>query len=532
MADSWRLPVRRAEASTLRGVHDALGAPWSKELAVERYNDKLFGGVGCVEYSAGGRFLAVSARSQALVLRLPFRSMTDTAAALGVSNCVWNEQLPRTCFTTRFRPDERLAIMTVDRRVIVRSTETAFERNFDGHTRDVRDAAFLTAQVLASVSDDATVRLWSLTQTNEIAVAAGAHTDYVRTMCVLSERVFATGSFDRSILLWDVRSDMKAPAMSFRAEHPVEKVVAHAGAPHALYAAAADVVMVLDIRRPTNASGGGSAGGSAAASRNASVVSSASFHTKTVASLAVHADAGTGAVTVVSGGLDKRIKVLRQMPDGSLLTVASRKAQSGVTALAVNPAGTQFAVGLQDGHASAFDIDTHVTTSRGEAGDDGAVHADRGAANASKQSVIKETAAAVRKERAIASWLRRIHALLSRYRYGLALKTALYSKFDDVIVSTLDELQRRCALHVAVSGHNDRTIVQLLRFATAKVCDPALAATCVAALDRVFEIYAPAAAESEYFHRELLRCHHVLEELSADVEHIRVSAAILELLVQ
>jgi U3 small nucleolar RNA-associated protein 15 len=99
-----------------------------------------------------------------------------------------------------------------------------------------------------------------------------------------------------------------------------------------------------------------------------------------------------------------------------------------------------------------------------------------------------------------------------------------------VILSTLDELQRRCVLHVAVSGHNDRTIVQLLRFATERVSDPKMTTTCLTVLDRIFEIYAPAASESEYFHRELLRSHHVLEELSADIEHIRASTAVMELL--
>ncbi len=159
--------------------------------------------------------------------------------------------------------------------------------------------------------------------------------------------------------------------------------------------------------------------------------------------------------------------------------------------------------------------------------------ADRGVAGHSNQvSAVKDSANAIRKEKAIASWLRRIQALLARFRYGLALKTALYAKFDDVVITTLDELQRRCALHVAISGHNDRTIVQLLRFAVDHVSDPRLTGTCLTVMNRIFEVYAPAAAESEHFLKELLKAHHMLEEMSADVEHIRASTAILELLVQ
>jgi U3 small nucleolar RNA-associated protein 15 len=585
----WRLPVRRVDPAAVRSsATDPLGAPWSKELTVERFQAKLFGGVGCVAYSPGAHFIAFTARSQSLVMRLPFRPAASIGGETGASdsNCVWNEQLPRPCFATRFRADDRLVVQALERRVVVRSTETAFERGFDGHTRDVRDALFLTNSIVASVGDDATVRLWSLTQTAEVAVAAGVHTDYVRSACVLSERQFATGGYDRRILVWDVRSDMRAPALALGASHPVEKVASLAeagvaaagdgGGSHLLFAAAADVVMMYDLRRASSSSsarpaqrqaavgadddaedGEGIAAAPASVSRHgdAALLFSGSFHTKTVAALAVHRSAADGTITVLSGGLDKRIRVLRHEADGSLRAVASRRALGGVTALAVHPDGGQFAVGTSDGVCSAFDIahdaprgggggggggaaraDAAAATDDATAlGHEGPARADRGAASAdggaADRSALRETAAAVRKERAIASWLRRIHALLARYRYGLALKTALYAKYPDVIVTTLDELQRRCALHVAVSGHNDRTIVQLLRFVSGRVADPKLTNSCLTVMNRVLEIYAPVAAESEHFLRELLRCHHAMEELSADVEHIRASAAIMELLV-
>ena len=594
-SSQWRLPVRRVDPSALLqhkggdgGEEEAAATRWEKSMTVERFRDKLFGGVSCLEYSPNDKYLAVSAKSQSLVLRLPLvpasidnnnkNNYSRKNQVEHTSNCVWNEQLARPLFATRFRSDDKLIVQTVERRVSVRSTETAFSRNFDGHTRDVHDAFFLTGQIIVSASDDCTVRLWDLTQTGEVAVAAGAHSDYVRSICPLhvvsnsnnsnnsnnnnniNQRQFISAGYDKNIFLWDVRSGMRTPSLSFSASHgisnPVEKVVSSFTNPNHFFAAAADVVMMFDIRQ------------------NQIAVAAGSFHTKTVTSLAVVPSFSSNltTTTLLTGGLDKRLRIVQVDSSSSqnnqnnnnqeiLQPIATRKANTGITSIAVNPTGTQFCIGTIDGFVSAFDVPSSSSEiaggdgSAGEAGGGAAaaasdlVQADRGVARkAGKTSALQEASSAVRKEKAIASWLRRIHALLTRFRYGLALKTALYSNFSDVLVTTLDELQRRCALHVAISGHTDRTIVQLLRFASDHVSDPKLTATCITVMDRIFEIYGSSfssnsvdddgggrnknggTGSSEYFFKELLKCHRVLEEMAADIEFIRSSCAMMELI--
>ncbi len=63
--------------------------------------------------------------------------------------------------------------------------------------------------LLASGSQDNTIKLWSyLTQSTASNTFMG-HTSYVRAVCFLSNQILASGSIDMSIKIWNVDSGIK-----------------------------------------------------------------------------------------------------------------------------------------------------------------------------------------------------------------------------------------------------------------------------------------------------------------------------------
>jgi WD40 repeat protein len=71
-----------------------------------------------------------------------------------------------------------------------------------GHTDYVRDLIQLSADLLASSSDDKTVRIWSLT-TNTCKFILTGHTDWVFGLKQITPSILASGSRDATIKLWD-----------------------------------------------------------------------------------------------------------------------------------------------------------------------------------------------------------------------------------------------------------------------------------------------------------------------------------------
>jgi U3 small nucleolar RNA-associated protein 15 len=519
-AHDWRLPLRKLPATIQAAAADAISGRWAQDAAAEVYTDRLFGSVGCVEYNSPAGVLALTARSHSVVLRVPISPH---------SGAVWNEQTSRAVFATRFRADGKLAAQAVERRVIVRSTTTAFERAFIGHTRDVRDVAFLAPHIVASVSDDATLRLWELTSNRELVIAAGAHTDYIRAIGQIDGNTFATGGYDKQTFVWDVRTDMSAPVLRMATTaNAVERVVA--AMPGYLATAAGDVVALYDLRGHSLSNGTYGNPGAI------QPVTSTSLHTKTVAALS-YVPAGAAhdveRPMLVTGSLDKRIKFNQVMPDGTLNTIATRKAAGGVTALAVRDDATEFAYGTTEGTVSVFKL--HSGRAEGHIAEKISQSEKEAAQGLLATGGVEKAPKPTRAERQAAAsvaWLKKVHAQLAHHRYQRALRTALFSKIPDVLAATLDELARRCALHVALANHDDRTILQLLKYALEYVDEPEQTESCLLVLDRILEIYAPAAARAPFFHKQLLRAHHRLAEMARMVEDIAAAASVMELVAE
>jgi WD40 repeat protein len=74
-----------------------------------------------------------------------------------------------------------------------------------GHTSAVYDLVQISADLLASSSEDQTVRIWNLT-TNTCKFNLTGHTSYVYGLKQITPNILASGSRDTTIKLWDITS--------------------------------------------------------------------------------------------------------------------------------------------------------------------------------------------------------------------------------------------------------------------------------------------------------------------------------------
>eukprot|EP00796_Vickermania_ingenoplastis_P006484 gene6484-4669_t len=192
MTSEWQLPLRQVP----RPCKEDTSTVWNRLRLC--YEQKLFGQVTCIAYNHQGTKVGCTSSHQFALLRVP---QSD-----GV---VVNEQSDRGLFSIRFRDDDKLFVQCVEKRVCVKSPDTAFERQFLGHTRDVRCAAFLGSHNFVSGSDDTSVKMWDLLRDNEL-MSALSHTDYVRCLEPFTSGCFFSGSYDHTVQLWDPRTSFKS----------------------------------------------------------------------------------------------------------------------------------------------------------------------------------------------------------------------------------------------------------------------------------------------------------------------------------
>ena len=79
-----------------------------------------------------------------------------------------------------------------------------------GHSNVVEDVDWHAKDpnMIVSVSDDRSIRLWDVRQEKEIHVVPNAHAEDVNCVAFnpINEYIFCTGSADKTIGLWDVRN--------------------------------------------------------------------------------------------------------------------------------------------------------------------------------------------------------------------------------------------------------------------------------------------------------------------------------------
>ncbi|KEG11199.1 beta propeller protein [Trypanosoma grayi] len=378
-------------------------------------------------------------------------------------------------------------LMSLDQRVVVRSTETSFERQFSGHLRDVRDAIFLGRHNFVSGSDDTTIRLWDIMNGSELDVSR-LHTDYVRCLENYSPGCFFSGSYDHTINIWDTRIGFSHPLQTSgrNVESPIEALLfTHA---NLLVCGAGDQIMLFDMRKGLS-----------------TALLQESHHTKAVVTLACSKKHNV----IITGSLDQRVKMF-SLEKGGLDPVASKKFDAPVTAVGIHPDSSEFAVGTAEGELRIMKLDDNSL--KEEEDDDKEKHQDK-------------------RNDFLNAKLHDVQQQLVSYQYNRALKTALYSRNSDVIVSTLEELIRRGALHVALSGQNDRTIVRILRFSVDYIDRPEFYESMMIVLDTIFEIYGTCVGKSTFLHREMIIAHRRLGSVLSTLQRMERTMSIMELIV-
>lgn len=447
MEENWILPLRQVSEKK----KDDQSIVWN-HLRLS-YEQKLFGQVSCMTYNHSGTLVGCTSSNQFALLRVP---QSD-----GV---VVNQQSDRSIFSVRFRSDDKLFIQCVDKRVCIKSPDTAFERQFLGHTRDVHCAEYLGTHNFVSGSDDTTLKLWDILRDTEL-MSGGAHTDYVRSLEPYTSGSFFSGSYDHTVQLWDPRVGLgSALQHSKKCITQAVEALCFIPAQNVLACAAGDQLILFDTRKGISAP-----------------MLQVSCHTKTITSVVYSSE----YKTLITGSLDNRVKMF-SLKDGDLNCLTTKRFDHSITAVAVHPLSKEFCVGMGNGDMKIF----KVQGSQSVAAD-------------SNTDVVTDSFKN-RIDDVLSSKMKVAQHQLKTFSYGKALKTALFSRKSDVIMSTLEELIRRGALHIALSNQNDRSVAQIIRFAISQVDVPQFTNTAVSVLEDIFEIYGSCVGHSLFLHREVL----------------------------
>ncbi|KAG5504319.1 hypothetical protein JKF63_04764 [Porcisia hertigi] len=476
MSVNWTLPLRKVPTHTTKD----LSVVWNTVHVC--YEQNFFGQITSLRYNDSGSLLGATSTNQFALLRVP---QTD-----GV---VVNEQTEKKNYSVRFREDDKLYIQAVDQRVVVRSSETAFERQYSGHMRDVRSAIFIGRHNFASASDDTTVKLWDLMRDDDLSTAR-IHTDYVRCLEPYSGGSFLSGSYDHRVNLWDPRTSMDAPLQTSQ-EVITQAVEALCYVPseEILAVGAGDHVIVFDPRKGLS-----------------TPLFQGSFHTKSVVAVAY----SQKLRSLLTGSLDCRVKMFSL--DGSeLRCISNKRFENGVTSLAVHPSSTEYAVGSTTGELNVYRF-KKVDKEEDDV----------------PEELVLDKEKPYSKEQVLEGKMKEVQFQLKSYQYGKALKTALYSRHPDVLVSTFEELIRRGALHIALNNQNDRTVVRVLRFATQYVEMPQFTDTMHVVFETVLDIYSAAVGKSAFFHREILRVQKRIGASLAVMQRMERTIGIMEMIVR
>jgi U3 small nucleolar RNA-associated protein 15 len=479
MSSDWALPLRKVPTRALKDTSVA----WNTVHLC--YEQSFFGQITSLRYNHGGSLLGGTSTNQFALLRVP-----------QTGGVVVNEQTERKNYSVSFREDDKLYIQAVDQRVLVKSSETAFERQFLGHSRDVRSAIFLGKHNFVSASDDTTIKLWDLLSDDDLGTAR-VHTDYVRNLEPYTGGSFLSGSYDHLVNLWDPRTGLDAPLQtSGRAITQAVEAMCYIPDAETVAVGAGDRLLLFDPRKGLS-----------------TPLFDGSFHTKSVVTVAY----SQKFRSLLTGSLDCRVKMF-SLDGGEVRCISSKRFENPVTSVAVHPESAEYAVGSATGELNVYRF--KGTEKEEEEGED----------QMPAEFALEKTKPKS-KERVLQEKMNEVQFQLRSYQYSKALKTALYSRHPDVLVSTFEELVRRGALHVALNNQNDRTVVRVLRFATEYVDKPQFTDTMLVVFETIFEIYSAYVGKSVFFHREMLNAQKKIGASLAVMQRMERTIGIMDLIV-
>ncbi|KAM4065427.1 U3 small nucleolar RNA-associated protein 15 [Hirsutella rhossiliensis] len=382
-----------------------------------------------------------------------------------------------------------------------------------------------TPTTLLSASDDKTVRLWDLPGAEPTTTLFG-HADYVRCARFLPgsmANMVVSGSYDATVRLWDPRIAGAAGAvMTFKHAAPVEDVLPLPSGT-TLLAAAGNAVSVLDV----------------VAARPLHLISN---HQKTVTSLSL-ASSGRRLLT---GGLEGHVKVFETT---GWNVVHSSKYQSPVLSVLVIPSGDapdapdrHLAVGMQSGVLS---VRTRLTVPEAARERE----REREMAALVSGTVAALDAAKSKRKRRIeaASCLDMVgedtdmvvlhdardsrkrerpwHNDLRHARYARALDRVVDRSDPDYApleaLSLLLSLRHRGAVRDALEARDEQTVLPVMRWVCAHICDPRYVSVCVEVALNLLDLYAEYAGGSPELHDGFCTLH---RRVKREVEGAQVAS--------
>ncbi|KAJ6790004.1 hypothetical protein PWT90_03793 [Aphanocladium album] len=425
---------------------------------------------------------------------------------------------------TRFGDVARSGDIRRDGKVLVAGDDTGKMQVFDVNSRAIlrtwaqhKQPVWTTKfsptdpTALLSASDDKTVRLWDLPSSDPVTTFAG-HADYVRCASFLpaaiGSRMIVSGSYDATVKLWDPRTGSSAAVMTFKHAAPIEDVLPLPSGTTVL-AAADHCVSVLDL----------------VAARPLHMINN---HQKTVTSLSL----ASNGRRVVTGGLEGHVKVFETTgwnvvnsvkypsPILAVKVIPSANSGGGAESAARDDDGElsldrHLAVGMQSGVLSLRTRLTGPEAHREKereremaalvAGSYDGLEAKkakrkRRAAAQHRLDLVGEGADVViaheggrtgggsrKKER---PW----QADLRHARYGAALDQVVDRAAKDYAplnaLGLLLALRHRGAVRDALEHRDEQTVLPVLKWVCAYVCDPRYVSVCVEVGLHLLDLYA------------------------------------------
>ena len=392
--------------------------------------------------------------------------------------------------TVSFRNDGKLIVTgSDDGRVKVFDVNSkASLRVFSGHTGPVRAAKFSSIKThIVSAGHDKTIKHWDLVSQTLISTLTG-HQDYIRDLCssISTPNIWASGGYDHKIKLWDLRTNECINTLDQGC--PIESIVAFPSG-NLLLSAGENTIKVWDLL-----SGG-------------KLVTSFSHHQKTITSLCLdHANS-----RLYSAGLDLHLKVY----DIKDYTVKySFMYSSPILSMAVSNDLGSIAVGTVDGTVALRSRVVRMQEQVQQKEKQELLRTGNYKLSIRNIDNIKEdyTVNVQKKVK-----LKEYDKYLKQFEYKNALDASMEFAFKDpvIVVSMLEELERRDALITAISGRDELTLKRFLEFLFENISDRRWNNTILNSVNHVLDIYSSTIGQSKIIDKLLIA---LQKKLSKEIE--------------